>query len=1848
MSKTVDERVVEMRFDNKQFESNVQTSLSTISKLKQSLNLQGASKGLENVSAAAKSCNMSGLTGAVETVRMKFSALEVMAVTALANITNSAVNAGKRIVSALTIEPVKSGFEEYETQINAIQTILANTESKGSTLQDVNSALDELNHYADMTIYNFTEMTRNIGTFTAAGVDLETSVSAIKGIANLAAVSGSTSQQASTAMYQLSQALAAGTVKLQDWNSVVNAGMGGQVFQDALKETARVHGVAIDQMIKDEGSFRETLSKGWLTSEILTDTLAKFTGDLSEAQLKQMGYTDEQVASIIKMGQTANDAATKVKTLSQLFDTLKEAAQSGWTQTWELIVGDFDQAKELLTGISDSLSSMLNASADRRNNLLEGALTTNWEKLISKINEAGIETSTFEEKLKATVSEHGIDVDELIKQHGSLEKAFRSGAVSSDILKEAVNSLKSGMVDLSNVERELTMWSKGDDVKSVQQALQNMGMDIGKTGVDGILGPATQAAIKQFQELKGIEPTGIVDEATLNALKEASTETKTLTGNIDELIDGVTELGGREKLIESFKNIFKTLGDIVKPVKEAFNEVFPPTTSEQLSGMIDKFHSFTEGLKVSEETADKLKRTFKGVFSVVDLFKKGVTALVTPIGNFLGSGGLNGIIDMLLNVSASIGDFFTSLNESAGTEEFFSTLSDGIFNTLKDIMSAVDPALGKVESLGDVFSAVKTVIVDSASNIFDVVKNVFTWISDNVSAGDIFAGLAGGGIFVAAKKFSGLINTIKDSIENLFKGGEASKIKEQFSDILGGVKDTLSSFTTGIKVASLVGIAAAIAILSVALNSIAKIEAEKIIKSLTAIGVMLGALSGTLFLITKILSANGSKGLIKAGASLVLIAEAVKILADAMVKMSDLSWEEIGKGLTALGGGLLELSVALKIINGTKVPLSTSVAMIALAEACKVLGDALAKFATFSWDEIARGLTAMGGALAELTASLSILSKAGGFGALLGGTGMLIAVQSLDEISQNLERLGNLSWDQIGHGLAAMGGALGEFTVALSALSAVGGFGSLLGGTGILVAVQSLDEISENLKKLGALSWDEIGRGLTAMGGTLGELTASLSVLSAVGGFGSVLGATGILVSVQALDPIATALSRIGGLSWEEIGKGLVGMESALAELGITIGLLGKLTGFSSVFAGGAILLGVQGLGDLADSLKKFGGISWEEIGKGLVGMGGALTELATVSGLLGNLGGFGALIGSGSILLGVQGLGDLADALKKFGTMQWDEIGRGLSAMAGALGDTALGGLLNTFSGFGAGAISKMAAPLGDLADSIKRWSGVSVPNELGTQLGSLAEGVRQFNFSGWGADAIGSLGKPLGDLAASISKWSGITVPDNIGTGLQSLAGGVKSFNFSGWGADAISELATPMGDLAVALGKWTNVTVPDNIETSLSGLASGISAWNYVETYNLASAIEPVGSFAAAVEKWNGVNISSNLQSGLEGLADGLDACDSISTGNLSSVCDGLDDIGKAVSNLAGIDFSGASSSLSGFASAISNVNVSTDTFKNLGTNIVSSFTSALTAGIGRVSMAGASLAKAVASGMKSASSSISSTASTITNTARANVSDKQSSFVSAGISLMAGLASGLRANAGTAVNASASAAASSSAAASAYYGSFYSSGVYLVSGFAAGIRNNISSAASAAASMAASASAAARANLKIHSPSRVFYSIGGFAGQGFVNALADYSDASYKAGSGIALSAQAGLQKAISKVAESVENGLDGMPCIRPVLDLSAVEAGAGKINGLLGMGKSIGITGNIGAISAMMSDRQNGASNDDVVSAIGKLSKVIGSKSGDSYVINGITYDDGSNITSAVKTLIRAAKVGGRV
>ena len=617
MSKTIDEKVVEMRFDNKQFESNVATSMSTLEKLKKSLKLDGVSKGLEKINSAAKSNNLESLGDAANTVGLRFNAMYTMADQALRNITTRVQHTAESMVKALTIDPIMSGFKEYETQINAVQTIMANTSSKGTTLDQVNAALDELNKYADLTIYNFTEMTRNIGTFTAAGIDLDTSVSAIQGIANLAAVSGSTSQQASTAMYQLSQALASGTVKLMDWNSVVNAGMGGQVFQDALKETARVHGIAIDKMIEEQGSFRETLSEGWITSEILTETLEKFTMAAEEGSeqwekykqsLMDTGYTEAQAESILKMANTATDAATKVKTFTQLWDTLKEAAQSGWTQTWEYIIGDFEEAKAFLTELHGFFSGIIEESASRRNNLIGEVFSSNWEKLIGKINEAGVETSQFEDSIRKVVGDN--DLDSLIEKYGSIQKAAEEGAISSNTLKKALDGIGSteagtkisGFVDgLKEIKRTLERGDIGEDVKKLQTALKELGYDIGEPEIDGIIGPETEKAIKAFQEANGLTGNGmgIVGPETLDALEKAGIKVEEINGNVndlhdscDSLVDVITKTNGRELLLESLMNIIKTIHRPLSAVNEALRDTFS-ISPDSLYNALEALNKFT-------------------------------------------------------------------------------------------------------------------------------------------------------------------------------------------------------------------------------------------------------------------------------------------------------------------------------------------------------------------------------------------------------------------------------------------------------------------------------------------------------------------------------------------------------------------------------------------------------------------------------------------------------------------------------------------------------------------------------------------------------------------------------------------------------------------------------------------------------------------------------------------------------------------------------------------------------------------------------------------------------------------------------------------------------------------------------------------------------------------------------------------------------------------------------------------------------------------------------------------------------------------------------------------------------
>lgn len=720
MSKTVDQRVVEMRFDNKQFESGVQTSMSTIEKLKQKLKFKDASKGLNELNTAANKVDMSGLKGGIETVQAKFSALQVVGVTALANITNSAVNAGKRMVKALTIDPVITGFQEYETQMGAIQTILANTQKEGTNVDRVNAALDELNLYADQTIYNFTEMTRNIGTFTAAGVKLDESVSAIKGIANLAAVSGSTSQQASTAMYQLSQALAAGKVSLMDWNSVVNAGMGGQVFQDALIRTSEHLKTGAKEAIKTYGSFRESLTKGeWLTKEVLTETLSQIAGAYSEADLMAQGYSESEAKAITQLADTAVSAATEVKTFTQLWDTLKEAAQSGWSATWRTIVGDFEEAKSRMTKLSEIFGNVINASANRRNTLVEGIFGSNWDKLYEKLNAAGIKTEDFQNKVKELAKTHNVNLDEMIKKEGSFEnamnKAFSTKKLDKSIIKDALSGFIDGLTGTTKSTNKASdaMEKYGKIVDKVIRGdfgngevrvkkLTDAGYEYAK--IQNLVNEKLGSSVRHLESLseeqldnadslaklseEQLKNKGFTEDQ-ITALKDLQKAASNSGSSINELINNIDKPPGSELLWDSFTNILDSIVASCKAIKEAWREAFHPGMSEEevlqqraekIYKIVDAFHSLTEKLKVNEEKADKIKRTFKGLFSVLALIKDivvtGITMPFKALGKVFGKSDKS-ILDFTAKMGDALVSFKEFVDENHYVEKAFSKIGSG-------------------------------------------------------------------------------------------------------------------------------------------------------------------------------------------------------------------------------------------------------------------------------------------------------------------------------------------------------------------------------------------------------------------------------------------------------------------------------------------------------------------------------------------------------------------------------------------------------------------------------------------------------------------------------------------------------------------------------------------------------------------------------------------------------------------------------------------------------------------------------------------------------------------------------------------------------------------------------------------------------------------------------------------------------------------------------------------------------------------------------------------------------------------------------------------------------------------
>lgn len=1022
---SIDNRVVEMSFNNDRFQKNIGTTMGSLDNLKGKLNFDSSRRSAEDLQQSFDRFSLNGFVNAVRGAGSGFTALSAIGLTALATITNAAVEAGGRIIKALTFGPALGGLQEYETNLNSIQTVLANTASKGTKLTDVNAALEELNTYSDKTIYNFSEMARNIGTFTAAGVDLKTSVGAIKGIANLAALSGSDSNQASTAMYQLSQALSTGTVKLQDWNSVVNAGMGGEVFQTALKDTAKVHGVAVEDIIKKEGSFRDSLQKGWLTADILNETLSKFTGDLSAEQLKTMGYSKQQIAAILEMGQTATDAATKVKTATQLIGTLKESIGSGWSKTFQIVFGDFDEAKDLFTSINNVLGGVVSQSADTRNALLQGwkdlggrtALIEGfWHVLNGGRQIIAYVKAAFRDLFPKKTAQ---DLFNMTVAFRDLAKRFADGTVS---IGPTIRILK-GFFAILSIGWQL--------VKAVALQLGKLFAKFkgGGRDVSDFVGGIAEwlvnldAAIKKgdlftqwFEKLGGYIRVGLDHLKAFGALVATIFSNLGLPDFGSKLSDVFAGLLTNGTSFEKVSGAFSSAWTVIKNIKDRLVEAL----GELLNSFLSLFDGVDQGPNVAgalSPLAEEFKTQFGKIKDTIfEVFGDGdFTSLFTV----LSSGFLGGII-------LAIRKFFKhglKLDLSGGLLDSISKSFDGLTGTLTTMQTSV-----KANTLLKIAIAVGllTLSIIALANI-DTEKLAKALGAIAVGMGELMAGMA----------------------------------------VLGTIGSGLGLIKIPILAASMILLAGALLLLSYAVKSMADLSWDDLARGLAGVAVGLTLMTASMSVLGGI-----SGGILRASFAMLPMAKGLRLMAEAVHAFAGMDWNTMARGMTGVAGGLLIITLSLR--NMPPNIRANALGLVIIAAALKLLALALSSLGAIPWDVMGRGLSGMAVALGLITAALRLMPK----NIFVQAAGLVLVAGAMNILASAIKSMGGMSWEEIGKGLATLAGALGILAGALRLMS-----GTLAGALALSAVVVALGLFLPILITLGALPWQVI---LTALGALAG------------------------------------------------------------------------------------------------------------------------------------------------------------------------------------------------------------------------------------------------------------------------------------------------------------------------------------------------------------------------------------------------------------------------------------------------------------------------------------------------------------------------------------------------------------------------------------------------------------------------------------------------------------------------------------------------------------------------------------------------------------------------------------------
>jgi len=1442
MSAVVDERVVEMRFNNKDFEQNVKTSMSTLDKLKQKLNLKGASKGFEELGDASKKVNMNALGRSVDVVSAKFSALQVMGVTALANITNSVVNSAKAMISAITIDPVRDGLTEYETQMNAIQTILANTQKEGTDVERVNAALRELNTYADKTIYNFTEMTRNIGTFTAAGVKLDDSVSAIKGIANLAAVSGSNSQQASTAMYQLSQALASGTVKLMDWNSVVNAGMGGQVFQDALTRTSEHLQTGAKAAIEANGSFRESLSTGWLTTEVLTQTLDQFataaeTQEEYQAAVKkfvEQGYTKEEATQMADMAKTANDAATKVKTFRQLIDTLKEAMGSGWTTSWQLIIGDFEEAKEMWSNVSDFFSNIINNVSEFRNDVLKSTLGKGFTELANKIT--GVTEPV--NKAIAAVEDLGSVVDDV------LAGKFGNGDERFNALTEAGKNYYA-VQNKVNEALGCTFRYTEDQIKAQDEAL---GTTTAETGATTELTDEKKKLIKEIANLSEEEMRAKgYTEDQINAFKELKTTAEKLGIPLNDFIDNMDQINGRWLLLQSFVNIGKSISAVVGSIGKAWTDLHGALSvddlGDKLFNAIGAFHSFTASLIPTDETLGKLERTFKGVFAILDIIS--TVAGGTAKFAFRGLNAVLNAFDLdLLDVTAGIGDAAVAFRDFLFSNDLvnkgFEALGSGVkmaveaFTDLVDAIENIPQVQEFIENFKNIdwseigsnvveglkngleagISSVPDILIEIGQSMLSAIKGVLGIHSPSTEMYDI-----------AKNAIAGLVNGLKDGITDA-----ASALNDVGSNLLSEARklDLGRIFTIG-------SIGASVIAGIVTINKI--IDAmDKFATPFEKFGKILGTVNESIKTITESFSKNLKAKAFKTRAEgIKSMAIAIGILAASVYALAQLDQGALARSVAAiavLSGILVVLALvvnklskatvtldgegrALKL-DGLKTGLAgIGVALLMLAAVVKIMGG-------MKPDEMMQGFIGLAGVIVAISIVLKTFGKCvkGESAKNIDKAGMMIKKMSVALILMvaAIKLIGLLSAEDLVKGVGFMGVFI-VFTGLLSVVTKLSGKGvSELGGMMAKMAI-AMGLMVGVCKLAGMLSAEEILKGAAFALGFIIFTTALKRAIKSKDD-AKYLKMAGVIASMAlALTMIVAVCKLVSMLSAGELIKGSVAVV-AFGALLVTLVNAVKATGPEATKIGGTLLAMTAAIGILAGICVLMSLMDVKSLAKGLTVVGllsGMMTAMVWAT--------RGASDCKKNLIVMTAAIAVMATSVAALSLLDSSKLIGATACLSALMATFALMSKASGAAAFGAkrlmimlGVVSAVILGLGAL---VSHFTDESELDKLVTTLSKLGEALGTFFGSiigGFLNGATDGLPEVADNLKEFINTFSGID--NNAAEKVNSLINALSALGSASLKNAIASFLGHGLGDFGAQIGDFA-----DQMNTAADAVA-GIS--------------------------------------------------------------------------------------------------------------------------------------------------------------------------------------------------------------------------------------------------------------------------------------------------------------------------------------------------------------------------------------------------------------------------------------